>query len=181
MLNATAASVLGFLDAGPRTGWELTQAIEDSIGNFWNVTRSQVYRELASLAADGLVEAGDRGPRDRRPYSVTPSGRQAFVDWINREPGDELIRMPLLLTIFFREHVAPERLATFLHAHRQRHQACLDEFLAIAGELGSTPSGPLDALRFGIAYEREMLRWIDEMLASAGQGAAATGSAGSPT
>ncbi|GAF98116.1 unnamed protein product, partial [marine sediment metagenome] len=37
-LNATAASLLGFLLEGPRTGYELQEAVEASIGNFWNVT-----------------------------------------------------------------------------------------------------------------------------------------------
>src|SRR2546429_256493 len=48
-LNATAASLLGFLRAGPMTGWDLDQRVKLSIGNFWNVTRSQIYRELRVL------------------------------------------------------------------------------------------------------------------------------------
>src|SRR5207302_8869637 len=106
-LNATAASLLGFLQAGPRSGWELVQTVEGSIGNFWNVTRSQVYRELRSLEEQGLVEAGETGARDRRPYPVTEAGRRAFAQWIAREPGPDLVRSPLLLTVFFGGYVEP--------------------------------------------------------------------------
>ena len=48
-LNPTAASLLGFLHQGPMTGWDLAQTVEATIGDFWNVTRSQVYRELRTL------------------------------------------------------------------------------------------------------------------------------------
>src|SRR5919198_5266596 len=164
VVNPTAASLLGFLHTGPKTGWELTTQIELSIGNFWNLTRSQVYRELSSLAATGLVVAGDPGPRDRRPYEISEKGKQAFREWINREPGEELIRDPVLLMVFFREHVEPDRLVRFLTAHRLRHERSLEKYQALEVQLRETDGGPLDALRFGIAYEQATLAWLDELL-----------------
>src|SRR2546430_4210247 len=116
-LNPTAASLLGFLHEGPMTGWELAQAVERSIGNFWNVTRSQVYRELRKLQGWGLVEAGKVGPRDRLPYEISDAGRKAFAEWIARPPGDEIIRFPLLLTVFFGAHIEPARLDRYLREH----------------------------------------------------------------
>jgi len=76
-LNATAGSLLGFLTLGPSSGYELAERIESSIGNFWNVTRSQIYRELRTLEQMGFVSAGGRSARDRTPYSVTPAGERA--------------------------------------------------------------------------------------------------------
>ncbi len=160
MVNATAASLLGFLETCPMTGWELVAQIEQSIGNFWNVTRSQVYRELTSLAAAGLVDAGDPGPRARQPYQITDSGRLAFAEWINREPGPELIRDSLLLTVFFRDRVEPEKLKRYLTVHRLRHEAQLDHYEVLEAQLAGASGGPLDTLRFGIAYERAFLDWI---------------------
>jgi DNA-binding PadR family transcriptional regulator len=161
MINATAASLLGYLEMGPMTGWELVAQIEQTIGNFWNVTRSQVYRELNSLAAAGLVEAGDPGPRARQPFHITDSGRRAFTDWINREPGPELIREPLLLTVFFRDRVEPEKLQRYLTTHRLRHEAQLERYEQLEAALSGVTGGPLDTLRLGIAYERAVLDWID--------------------
>jgi DNA-binding PadR family transcriptional regulator len=37
------------------------------IGEFWSLTRCQVYRELAAMAQDGLIDAGEPGRRDRKP------------------------------------------------------------------------------------------------------------------
>src|SRR5204863_4569098 len=70
-LNPTAASLLGFLHLGDLTGYQVMQLAEMIIGDFWSLTRSQVYRELAGLAESGLIEAGEIGTRSQRPYHVT--------------------------------------------------------------------------------------------------------------
>jgi len=162
-LNATAASLLGFLQQGPQTGWDLVQTVEGSIGNFWNVTRSQVYRELRTLEEQGLVEAGETGAREKRPYSTTEAGTAAFRRWIAREPGPDMIRSPLLLNVFFGEHVEPELLRRHLTLRRIQHQQQLDAYEALYAEVSGDPAvaRPMQALRFGIEFERTVLRWIE--------------------
>ena len=162
-LNATAASLLGFLHDRPRSGWELVQTVEGTVGNFWNVTRSQVYRELRSLEEQGLVEPGETGARDRRPYAITAAGREAFSRWIAREPGPDLVRSPLLLTVFFADYLDPALLRRFLTLHRVQHEQQLARYEelhdALAGVEGEDHS--LMALRYGIEHERAVLRWMD--------------------
>lgn len=73
-LNATAAALLGLLSHGDMSGHELYKTADTGVGDYWTITRSQVYRELAAKDAVGLVEAGDEGPRSRRPYALTDMG-----------------------------------------------------------------------------------------------------------
>ena len=163
-LNATAASLLGFLHAGPMTGWDLVTTAETLIGDFWSLTRSQVYRELTSMAEGGLVKAEATGPRDRRPYRITPSGRAAFRRWLQREPGPELIRFPLLLTVNFGRHLPRARLTEYVATHRNRHAARLAEFEAIWPAVEEADDAYLTAtLDFGIRYERMVLEWFDAL------------------
>lgn len=169
-VNATAASLLGFLHEQPMAGWDLVATAEERIGNFWSITRSQVYRELASMARAGLVEAGPRGQRERQPYAITDAGRAAFEAWVLREPDGETIRFPLLLTVMFGDYVPPERLAHFLAIHRERHAAQLAMYEARYAEI---PDGyraanpfPVATLEFGIAYERAVLAWFARLPAS---------------
>jgi len=166
-LNATAASLLGFLHDGPMTGWDLVVAAEKRIGGFWSLTQSQVYRELTAMAAAGLVEAGERGRRDRKPYAITDAGRSAFAQWAAREPGHEVIRFPLLLSVMFGKHVPAERLADFVAVHRDRHADRLADY---EGRRASPWDGaPEDepyaraTLEFGLAYERAVLAWFDAL------------------
>ena len=96
-LNATQASLLGLLYERPATGWDLLEEARRGLARFWNITSSHVYRELKTLETRGLVRAGAPGPRDRRPFSITASGRDEFARWIRQEPGHEQMRIPLLI------------------------------------------------------------------------------------
>ncbi|MEP6696762.1 MAG: helix-turn-helix transcriptional regulator [Pseudonocardiales bacterium] len=177
-LNATAASLLGFLHEGPLTGWDLVGTAQTVIGNFWSLTQSQVYRELTAMADAGLVVAGERGPRDRRPYSITYAGRVAFAAWLDREPGPELIRFPLLLTLAFGKHLPPGRIAAFLAAHRAVHARRLagyeEQQAAAAAATGELDTYALATLEFGLSYERAVLDWFDRLPDPVTDGGAAT-------
>ncbi len=166
-LNATAASLLGFLHDGPMAGYDLVVTAQRRIGDFWSLTQSQVYRELSAMAEAGFVSAGERGRRERRPYALTDAGRTAFADWVNREPAPESIRFPLLLTLLFASHVNPDRLAGFLARHRAAHS---DRLAGYEAQRTSLPPGAAEVdpfaiatLDFGIAYERAVLAWFDDL------------------
>jgi DNA-binding PadR family transcriptional regulator len=162
-LNATQGSLLGFLHDGPQTGWDLLETVGRGLSRFWNVTSSHVYRELKVLEARGLVEAGPAGPRDRRPYALTPAGRAAFAAWIVQEPGSEQIRVPLLVTLWFGRHVPRATLATILEHQRAEHAARLADYrrLMESGEITDPDVGAV--VEFGIAYEDAFLAWLSRL------------------
>lgn len=161
-LNPTAASLLGFLHAGEATGDELLAVAEGLIGDFWHLTRSQVYRELAGLAERGLIEAGEPGPRSRRPYRLTEAGRHAFTAWLAEPPGTEQIRHPLLLTLAFGAHLDADRLRGHVAQHRLEHERRLQGYLETDAAEG-LDRHQRATLRFGIHYERAVLAWMDEL------------------
>src|SRR3954468_3682031 len=97
------------------------------------------------MTEDGLVTVGAPGPRGRKPYTITDAGRAAFATWIDALPADDQVRVPLLLTILFSDHLRPGRLA---------------ETLATASDRVH-----LATLRFGILHEQEALSWFDELQA----------------
>ncbi len=152
-LNATAASLLGFLHHGPLSGWDLVVTAQAVIGQFWTLTQSQVYRELTAMTDAGLVVVGQPGPRDRKPYTITDAGRAAFGAWIDREPGPETIRFPLLLTLAFGRHLPPDRLGVFLTHHRELHARTLagyeEQHAAAHAAAGQPDPYALASLDFG--------------------------------
>ena len=78
-LNATQGSLLGFLQEGPKTGWDLLQEAAYGLARFWNVTASHLYRELKVLEERGLIEAGERG---RSVPEILLSGNHpAIAEW----------------------------------------------------------------------------------------------------
>jgi DNA-binding PadR family transcriptional regulator len=160
-LNSTAASLLGFLHEGPMSGWDLVIMAQERIGDFWTITQSQVYRELGTMDGIGLVQKGETGARERTPYLITEAGRAAFTEWIARDPGAETIRVPLLLTLNFADHVAPEHLDQIIAANREVHQQRLTKYLSEQ----DTEMRPHHraTLEFGIGYERTVLAWFDTL------------------
>ena len=167
-LNATAAALLGLLHDGPMTGWELIGCAEARIGEFWSLTQSQVYRELTAMAQRGLIDAGPTGPRDRKPYALTDAGRDAFAAWVDQVPGADQVRIPLLLTIAFADHLPAERLAALVAEQRQMHADRLVRYrehraaLDAAGGDGE-PAARRATLEFGLRHEEAVLGWFDAL------------------
>lgn len=162
-LNATAASLLGFLHAEPRSGYDLEVVIDGSIGRFWNVTRSQIYRELRELEEAGLVTSGEPGARARRVYRLTARGRGAFGKWLEREPPRDLTRIPFLLQVFFGEALSPEALAARVRARRAQHEAEREEYRRRLPAIEAEAPFPALTMRFGLRYAEASLAWLDDI------------------
>lgn len=164
-LNSTAGALLGLLRPEPMTAYRLAAVANECIGNYWTVTQSQVYRELAAMDAAGLVNRGASGSRDGRPYEITDAGRAAFTDWVREEPEPENLRVPLLLKMFFLGDLEPDQAQSMLYKHRDLHAERLAGYEARESELRQqgVPEVHWLALRFGIAYERAALTWFAEL------------------
>ena len=78
-------ATLGLLAQHPGSGYDLLKRFEVSMANVWPATQSQLYGELNKLAADGLIEVTNVGPRGRKEYGITDSGRVDLLAWITRQ------------------------------------------------------------------------------------------------
>ena len=165
-LNATAAALLGLLHDGPMTGWELIRCAQERIGEFWSLTQSQVYRELSAMAERGLVDVGPPGPRDRKPYALTDAGRAAFAGWVAQPPGPDQVRIPLLLTIAFADHLPAGRLAEIVAGQRRVHAERLARYREHRQAMAADPSAAparRATLEFGLRHEEAVLAWFDAL------------------
>lgn len=163
-LNPTAASLLGFLHQGPASGWDLAATALRAIGEFWNVTRSQIYRELKLLEQHGYVAARGPGARERQPYHLTPAGRRAFATWIASYRGRFLMRWPLALTVFFGSHLEEDHLRRLCAAYREEHARMATALEAFRPELERLEAGySLEILRLGLGFHRLVTDWIDTL------------------
>lgn len=133
-----------------------------SVGHFWNMTRSQIYRELSDLTAHGFVEAAEPGPRNTRRFRLTDSGRRRLHQWLVEAPAEPIERNPFLVKLFFAgEMTAKERRILLENARAREEQslATLEEVVAMAAEL--SPYAAATA-HYGIAVKRAILQWFDE-------------------
>jgi len=170
-LNSTQAALLGLLrmhgpmTSGEMTGGELVRAAKLMIGDYWTITRSQVYRELGVLAAQGLLAAGLPGPREARPFRLTEAGEAAFLAWLDQEPGEDTVRLPILLSVLFGGALPRSRLAEILDGYESRHRERLDRYRALEAELARAKVDlhSRATLSFGIFHEEAVLRWLESL------------------
>jgi DNA-binding PadR family transcriptional regulator len=100
-------------------GYTLKKFFSNSVNYIWTANLSQIYRELGSLEKKGFVtsviEQQDDRP-DKRVYTITENGKQAFIDWLHDFP--EVLAAPkrdeFMLRIFFGSKLKiPELISQF--------------------------------------------------------------------
>jgi PadR family transcriptional regulator, regulatory protein AphA len=172
-LTQTSYAVLAlFQHLGEATSYDLKQAIEISIENFWQVPHTTAYDEPARLAAgDYLTVRQEPGGRRRKLYALTELGREALGAW-TAEPtaAPPQLRDETMLKVFAGADPSP-----LLPPRRVWHEAKLIELeglLALVREADG-PEGPARTLIAGIAYHRKMLEVLDALEAVAAAGRAA--------
>jgi DNA-binding PadR family transcriptional regulator len=163
-LNDTAASLLGFLNSfGPMTGFDLMASAENISGDFWHVTKSQIYRELKILNELGYISSLQTGTRDKQPYAITDSGREAFRSWMRLPPAPPNMRMQIVLQVFFGSELPFDQLKANIAAMRAHHIERLrvyEEQFERSVEKGSWPH---ESLRLGIMFQKTMIEWLDSL------------------
>lgn len=168
-LTQTSYAVLALFEhLGEATSYDLKQAIEHSIENFWQVPHTTAYDEPARLASGGyLTVRQEPGGRRRKLYALTNLGREALHAWI-AEPtaAPPQLRDETMLKVFAGADPAP--LQPPRRAWHEAKLAELETYLALLRKAGG-PAGPERSLVAGVAYHRKMLEMLQELAAAADQ------------
>jgi DNA-binding PadR family transcriptional regulator len=98
-------AALGLLAQHPGSGYDLLKRFQESMANVWPATQSQLYGELNKLASAGLIEVSAVGPRGRKEYRITESGRAELLRWITDPSDDPPTRLPDLLRVFLLDEI----------------------------------------------------------------------------
>src|SRR3954465_14447610 len=82
-LTNTSYALLALVDQlGEATPYEIKQAMDSSIENFWPVPHTTAYEEPARLAEGGYMSVRqEEGGRRRKTYALTEAGRAALSAW----------------------------------------------------------------------------------------------------
>ena len=89
-------ALLGLLAEGPKHGYELKTAFDETIGERWSLNIGQVYNTLNRLARDGYVVLQEEVEQETRPdkkvYAITDAGREELFRWL-AEPVEKPRRL----------------------------------------------------------------------------------------
>jgi PadR family transcriptional regulator, regulatory protein AphA len=162
-LTPTSYALLALLDRfGELTSYEIKDALETSVENFWPVPHTTAYQEPARLVSGGYLSARqEEGGRRRRRYALTDAGREALRAWAD-DPvaAPPQLRDELLLKIFAGADPAP-LVPDRIEWYRQK----IAEYESYPGTAKLKPGGdgPKRTLRGGIKYHRKMIEVLEEM------------------
>ena len=183
--------LLGLLNYGKMTGYELDKAFKDSLEFFWQGQTSQIYRELTAMEKAGWLSSKievQTGKPNRKVYALTKQGHDEFMKWLRPGTGSSQkemgapdgsilealhLRSLFLMKLFFSGELKPEETAAFIRSFRDECRAALRKMNAVPDNIGiyakklkhpeAAASWHMVAL-FGKKYYRSCEKWAGEML-----------------
>lgn len=170
-------AILGFLAYQPMTGYDLKKAFDHSIRHFWPANQSQIYRTLAELNDDNLVEMDviEREDRlDMKVYHVTAAGREELARWLSTPLPLQDYREPFLIQVYFGSQIPAEKLLVLLEHELRELEGLLAVYNAIYGQyqqqFNNQPDSPaaflsLSTLEYGILSNQAAVAWLKSLIA----------------
>ena len=170
-------AILGFLNYQPFTGYDLKKLFDTSVRHFWTADQSQIYRTLARLTEQGMaeverVEQQDRP--DRKIYHITPTGREAFLRWLQGPFPEQDSRSGPLVQVFFAAKLSDEELLAKFKFVRELFLTMLDRYGQVPEQVQEYETqipSPRDhyfwmlTLDLGVRNMRAQLEWAERVIA----------------
>ena len=164
--------LLGLIATGPKTGYEIKQTIERSIGYFWQESYGQIYPTLHSLTNKNFISKKSiqqDGRPDKIVYSITNTGIDYFKSWLSSPLELSSQRNELLLRLFFGPALNIEDSIQLLENHIAKSSELYHTFLNIKNKVNKNCEldiGPIEnstysmlTLEYGIMSLNMELEW----------------------
>ena len=124
-------ALLASLSARPRTGYDLLQIFDSSVGFVWYAAHTQIYPELRRMEAEGLLDSVEipRGPKaHKREYRITEQGLNTLRRLASTpvEPSPE--KDPYRLKAAYLEWADPEGAREQFRLHLAHYEHWLKEW-----------------------------------------------------
>lgn len=119
--------LLGLLNYGSMTGYELDKTFKDSLSFFWQAKTSQIYRELDSMEGRGWLSSKrviQHEKPNKRLYTITDSGKEELKSWLST-PGSDIAgatraRSSFLMRVFFFGELSTKQSLEILQLYREK-------------------------------------------------------------
>lgn len=164
-------AILALLIDTPYSGYDLAKDFDQTVNFFWQASHQQIYRELAKLEDQRLIEAeivAQEGRPDKKLFHITPAGTAYLTNWMTESSEVMPIKEELLVKLWAGRLVPTAELITEIEKHRQFHVQKLATFHQIEQEYfrdrQSADFCHYLVLRRGIRYETDYIAWCDEAL-----------------
>lgn len=165
--------LLVYLGAGSASGYDIVKGFQHTYGYLWNASFQQIYRDLAKLHADGLIdcEIVENSPRPpRKVYRLNADGYAAMQEWLATPLKLPHVNSALLVKLASIHLMDRDVFMQEFKQHRQTYQDTLADVYRMQAVFLSLPPDVLDkfggvylTLKHGIGQMERWLEWADEV------------------
>ena len=145
--------ILGLINNGDKTGYEIMTVFRDSLSHFWTAQTSQIYRELKTLEQAGWIaqtHVEQTGKPDKNVFSITPAGHDELVRWLREDEIPAGYKNPFLLKTFFMGDLPVEENIAFFKMLRND---------SVFPDEGRHASANVDLYRQAINHPEKAIYW----------------------
>ena len=170
--------ILGLLNYGTMTGYDLDKAFKNSVNIFWQAQTSQIYRELGTMEKLNWVETEviiQHGKPNKKMYKITDLGKSELLKWLYEASNKDFFKSKdsfLLMLFFSGEKTVDENIEML----KKFKQDCLEYFSVLnkVDKNANYYSNRIEddtkcvywdiVLEFGKASMTATLQWIDDSI-----------------
>lgn len=173
--------LLGLLNYGSMTGYELDKAFKASLSFFWQAKTSQIYRELDAMERHGWLSS-ERVIQSEKPnkrvYTITADGREELANWLSLPESDiddaMRVKSAFLMRVFFAGETSTQQSLELLYTYRQKclqsskvlgtAYDAISQYGEIVGDERKSKYWKLSVL-YGEAFMEAGLNWATKAIA----------------
>lgn len=123
---------LGLLMGGPAHGYQLDQTLGEVFGMIWKAGQTKLYVTLSNLEKEGAlrIEMEEQENRpDRKVYHLTGTGREEFLEWVEKPVSSlQAVRVELLAKLRFYHWLKLPGVKNLVHAQQEIFQIMINEW-----------------------------------------------------
>lgn len=169
-------AILGFLNYGPSSGYDLKKMFDVSVQHFWPADQSQIYRTLSRLEDKGwvdkhVIEQDDRP--DRKEYQITEAGQAELRQWLTTPLRAKEMRHAGLIQVFFAGQLSDQEILEMLERIAGKLRLLLAGYAQVpqqSAEVCEWVGSPREeffwmlTLDWGIHSARAQLEWLEGVI-----------------
>lgn len=134
----TQSLILAILNFGDASGYEIKkQSTEGTFSYFVDISYGSIYPTLAKLEHEDLVTCRaetQSGKPDKKVYSITEKGRQAFISMLASPPAPDKFKSEFLLVAMCANLATPDVIARAVDKRIGEMSAQLEMIRGFASE-----------------------------------------------
>lgn len=165
--------LLVYLGTGAASGYDIVKGFQHTYGYLWNASFQQIYRDLAKLHADGLIDCDivENAPRPpRKVYRLNSAGHSAMLDWLATPLKPPHLNSAFLVKLASIHLLDRDVFMQEFEQHRQAYRNTLADVKRMQAVFQSLPPSVLEkfggvylTLKHGIGQIESWLAWADDV------------------